>query len=771
MARYYRQVTPSRQTLLVKARYHLNEGRKLRSTSQSKAAAKYGLAISFFRQANDDCEMWMAHYLLGRSHLWQSNWRESLGLFTATITSANQYLWLRGESLNGVAIYHDGQGQLNSSIEHSLQSLFLAKQLHNTNLTINSLGSLANVYSKIGNWEQVLLYRQQAYELLSQKADGSQILAINMGLALNFYDFGFQAAAIAYQQEALHLEDGAKRPLQLSRAYTYLGAMLGKEQRFHEAISLVKKAINLGANVESEKQAKYIQAYGEVVLANLQRKSGNFAEALLSYEHALDINQQIGNHFDDFEIYRGKALTEIALGSTEQAKRDLAQSLVILGQTRDQISTATDRTIFFDKEYDVYDEAIGSAYNDDPQSAFNIVEKSRARALLEMLHAPKSDRVVVAQPSMNRQLPLNYINVQRQLPRNVYFLEYACLPDRVLMWCLSADGMTYHQSSISLPVLEQKVYAFLQLLGQQSSAKPDQINALSSELNQILIEPMKPFLRQAEVICLAPDKVLNYLPFAALFSAKEQKYLIEDFALLTAHSASVFLLCTERSQHQSRSDDIALTIGNPHFNRFRHPKLGDLQAAAREAAEIARSYSQSKSLINQQATKTAVKAELKKASIIHFAAHGVVDERSSNNSRLILAKSDAIGEEDGALRAYEIAQMRLPRAKLVVLSACQSGIEHFYRGEGMIGLGRAFLTAKVPTVVASLWAVDSEATAKLMVDFHAQLKTNPASQALRQAQIAFLRDTKHPYSSPYYWAAFSIFGSDMQLNHLKRRSK
>jgi CHAT domain-containing protein len=99
--------------------------------------------------------------------------------------------------------------------------------------------------------------------------------------------------------------------------------------------------------------------------------------------------------------------------------------------------------------------------------------------------------------------------------------------------------------------------------------------------------------------------------------------------------------------------------------------------------------------------------------------------------------------------------------RLTVLSACQTGVERYYRGEGMIGMARAFLVARVPVVVASLWAVDSDATAELMIRFHRYRKRDASStseEALWKAKRSLLLDQDGRYHNPSYWAAFEIIG-------------
>src|SRR5262249_58509740 len=109
------------------------------------------------------------------------------------------------------------------------------------------------------------------------------------------------------------------------------------------------------------------------------------------------------------------------------------------------------------------------------------------------------------------------------------------------------------------------------------------------------------------------------------------------------------------------------------------------------------------------------------------------------NSRLLLARGRADSAPDssaGFLRADEVYGLTLRRAPVVVLSACDSGVEYYYNGEGMIGMSRVFVAAGPPVVVASLWQVEADATGKLMISLHQQRKRHgtPTAEALALAQ-------------------------------------
>jgi CHAT domain-containing protein len=95
---------------------------------------------------------------------------------------------------------------------------------------------------------------------------------------------------------------------------------------------------------------------------------------------------------------------------------------------------------------------------------------------------------------------------------------------------------------------------------------------------------------------------------------------------------------------------------------------------------------------------------------------------------------------------------------LIVLSACESARGQIGRGEGVVGLSRAFLASGARGLIASLWAVSDESTARLMEEFYERMLKGrqPAGQALNDARLALMKDTR--YAHPYHWSAFVVIG-------------
>jgi CHAT domain-containing protein len=198
----------------------------------------------------------------------------------------------------------------------------------------------------------------------------------------------------------------------------------------------------------------------------------------------------------------------------------------------------------------------------------------------------------------------------------------------------------------------------------------------------------------------------------------------------------------------------AAESGLNDFPRLRFSRL--------EAEEIMRLVPRNNSLValDFAANRSAATSpDLKQYRIVHFATHGLINNRHAELSGIVLSLVDEAGKpQNGFLRLYDIYNMNLS-AELVVLSACQTALGKDVRGEGLVGLTRAFMYAGASRIVASLWRTEDRATAVLMDRFYEQLLTgngvSPAA-ALRRAQLTMWQDKR--WKQPRYWAAFTLQG-------------
>jgi CHAT domain-containing protein len=199
-------------------------------------------------------------------------------------------------------------------------------------------------------------------------------------------------------------------------------------------------------------------------------------------------------------------------------------------------------------------------------------------------------------------------------------------------------------------------------------------------------------------------------------------------------------------------------MGNPNFSNKTFPDLPQLPSAEREAKEVA-SFYQTLPLVGRAAREDRVKAGMRNADVIHLASHFVTDPRSPMLSKLLLANQNDV-TSDGLLEVSEIYEMKLTRARLAVLSACQTGVEKTYEGEGAMSIARSFIAAGVPVVVATLWPVESESTSELMIKFHRYRRFQGLSTvaALRKAQLEMISSPDQTRNTPGAWASFVVVG-------------
>jgi len=194
-------------------------------------------------------------------------------------------------------------------------------------------------------------------------------------------------------------------------------------------------------------------------------------------------------------------------------------------------------------------------------------------------------------------------------------------------------------------------------------------------------------------------------------------------------------------------------------SNFKLARLNGTRAEAQQIATFARTSGLAPDIwLDLDASESKVKTtDVSKYRILHVATHGLLNTERPQFTGVVLS---LVGNRDGDgfLRTDEIFNLRLG-SPLVMLSACETGLGKERRGEGVIGLTRAFMYAGAPTVGVSLWSVSDKSTADLMIDFYRRLLTKQSpspSASMRAAQVAMIEGKK--YSAPFHWAPFVLVG-------------
>lgn len=263
----------------------------------------------------------------------------------------------------------------------------------------------------------------------------------------------------------------------------------------------------------------------------------------------------------------------------------------------------------------------------------------------------------------------------------------------------------------------------------------------SRRLYQRLWQPLEKLVASKDVVVVAHG-ALHYLPFAVLQDG-EGKFLLDRYSLRFLPSASVLKYLRPVMRQKNVR---LLALGNPDLDDSRL----DLAFAEGEAKLVASLYPTSRVLLRKDASESNFKKAGGVFSRIHFASHGKFQADEPLKSGLYLAKD---ADNDGVLTVGELYSMNLD-ADLVTLSACETGLGKVTNGDDVVGLTRGFLYAGSRSIVASLWSVDDKATATLMQAFYGNLASMKKREALRQAQIK----TREIFQHPFFWAAFQLTG-------------
>ncbi|MDT4898490.1 MAG: hypothetical protein QOH25_3567 [Acidobacteriota bacterium] len=329
--------------------------------------------------------------------------------------------------------------------------------------------------------------------------------------------------------------------------------------------------------------------------------------------------------------------------------------------------------------------------------------------------------------------------------------------------------------------------------------------AASNALYKTVVEPAAQIVGDKRLLVVA-DGALNYVPFESLVKATgatdypSQPYLIKTNEIVYAPSASVIAVIRQSAKPVAGKN--LLLVADPVFNSG-DPRAKGAGAASAQASADTRGLSLSSAVtdvaapagatapsigfqlarlngtrIEAQQIATLTRAsggqadvwldleaneakvtttDIKKYRVIHIATHGLLNAERPQFTGIVLS---LVGNKsgDGFMRTDEIFNLNLG-SPLVMLSACETGLGKEKRGEGVIGLTRAFMYAGAPTVGVSLWSVADKSTADLMTDFYKRLlgaQGASPTTAMRAAQIALIDGKK--YAAPFYWAPFVLVG-------------
>jgi len=697
-------------------------------------------------------ELWIAHTLTNLSEINKSN-----AILTKLSAQCEQkkYLWLNVAVMDwrGNNLLHNGE--ITRSIEIAKETLKLAEKLNDSTTQTKLLNVLAGNYDDIGETKKTLPYLSKSLFTPADYNSGETIKWQNAFYIASVLDkLNLSESAEIFGKDALFIAQNSS--LKESQAFDDSLKLLLKiyknKKDFRQALKFAEESLQTAEKTEDKAFQNTLVQYATLEIAELKLTMGEFDEALLNYEKAVELlKKNPETQIDSYSAEKGKLLCLLALGRKKEISEQLEKTLELSEKYRSSILDEETRNVFFENQQIVYDLAVENAVEEgNPQKAFEFAEKSKARNLLDFIQGETSvSEIEKKYPEITK--PVSLEEIQAKIPLRVQIVEYFQTKEKLFIWIITKDDFVFIEKSVSLDSIENKTTEFLDAIISKSS----QPNA--EQFFEILIEPLLPKLNFEKTLVIIADKSLYKLPFAALLNKKNERFLIEDFSIAYSPSANVFVKTTENAKAKENiKDESLLAVGNPQFDTNENPNLSDLPSAETEARKIAEYYPKNNVFIGAQATKKAVIENISEKNIFHFAGHYVTNIESTPNSKILLAKLDA----DNDLRLSELVSIKLKNSKIVILSACETNGEKVFQGEGATGIAQSFLAIGAPVVVASNWKVESETAKELMIAFHRNRKIGKmnVSEALRQAQLEMIKSNREGFRQPYFWAAFSAVG-------------
>ncbi len=478
-------------------------------------------------------------------------------------------------------------------------------------------------------------------------------------------------------------------------------------------------------------------------------------------------------------------------GQTDQAIEYYAKAVGNLDRVREEI-LSSDRNLQFD-----FRDAVAPVYRELAEIRLTQVSSAESASSLE--HTNLANKSNSQTSNQNIRAALGDIDSLQLAELQNYFGSDCLVPvadlrlDDLLSSTEARTSTVSDAALINTVIFPDRTAAILTLPGQAPLLhwidQPEEYlrqsvitlrNSLEDTANELegfdttgaerlysqIIAPFLPMLSQNDIktLVFVNDGILRNIPMGALYDG--QQYLVEQYALALAPSL-------QRSDASPRGSlpSRALILGLSQNPTVNGQQLGSLPAVRREVQEVLSVFPNSDLLLDAAFTKTNLEQNLSDRTypVLHIATHGKFD--TAPNKTFLVTGDKAGNQETGAgenqlLRLGELDTLvrggATPTASaptdlldLIVLSACETAT-----GDERASLGLAGVTirAGARTALASLWSVDDESTADLVTYFYQNWDSGLSkSEALRQAQIAVMKDPKY-FQHPAYWSAFMLVG-------------
>jgi CHAT domain-containing protein/Tfp pilus assembly protein PilF len=747
-------------------------------------------ALSIFRQAGEARGEMESYLTLGTIFSDQGDNITSRKFIENSLKIALDNFFGTARHYQILASIESSMGEYEQALRYQQMSLDEAEKSGIVAQIIWATIGMGDIYRELGDTDQAEKYYRSAKE-------GKDTVMIKAG--------SLEASI------GLRLGD----PTSANRYFSSEGSVTGKAiTSFRMAELLLNSGKNDSSFLMLRQAAKDFNTAGNlqglsntrVLMGKILVDKGNNTRALSLLDSALATTEFPETQWQAW-YQKGRMYENIK--QDESAIEAYRNSISVIEKIRGNLTIDEFKSTFFDSKRDVYNRLINLLLkNNDPEGAFQFSEQDRARAFYDILANKKIDfrgaaygdliskeqekrlemqklyrllqksissvsespgvqtaevvqlRQAIAEDQAEyeeilQKIKLNnssYADVvaaepvklsalRSELDDKTAMLVYWISDEDIIIWSISRAGISgtkVKMSSSDLSSLIEKTRRAIQ------SNLTEAANDGLSKLYNLLITPAGNGLARFSNLIIIPNGALHFLPFQALRNPKGE-YLVQNFNLVYAPSAGVYKICNDRVvKNGSRFMGMALS----DLSIENKPGLPGTEDELRKILPL---FPENVSAFGQQGTESFVKKNAATCNFIHFATHGSYNYKQPLYSHLLMPASE---EDDGLLNVYEVLEMNI-NAKLVTLSACETGLGNISQGDELTGLSRAFLFAGSSSVIVSLWAVADYPTSLLMSTFYSYLKVHPVQEALTLAQ----RDVLKIYPQPLYWSPFILIGN------------
>jgi CHAT domain-containing protein len=640
---------------------------------------------------------------------------------------------LRAEVQAALTLCHGAAGEWQAASESAAEAVGLFRKIGETESAANVGVAVIGILSLTGQPMDARRYALDVIRELAAAGNEDRLAAAFTAAGHAEVRRGDWETARALASIELRLPYSRSNPVFLTDVYMRWAAALFQLGQAGRALASLEAARSAALKLpQGGQRAQTLADIDGVQGAMLRRTNPRAAVRLLT--RSIDFQLTAIRLFTLPKLYleRGRALATIERKA--DAMKDYDAGMAILEQQRSQAVERWQQAGIFDNASALFDEAAELALRgNDVEEAFRIVERRRARALLDELVA-ESGRIPRATES--RQL-------RGGLRADVVVIEYAKIGRSLVAFVLTRDGLEARRLPPDADSLAEESRGVAKELSHRGNA-----GARLRKLWTVLIDPLRDRLAGRGTVVIVPDSIVQRVPFAALIDGRTSQYLLEQYRVLVAPSVATYAASQAPPAVTMTSLEVA-AFGNPALASNDFEALPESEL---EAVFVGRRYARSKVRLGGDATKARFIDALTTYDAVHYAGHATNSALEPWQSALLLASPE------GKLTAREIVQLQAIKARLVVLAACSTAGDVSVEGSPV--LAHAFLIAGVPTVIGTLWDIEDGDSGPLMIALHERLaKGMTPAEALRDAQLSLLRSPRPEDRHPSRWAAFVVYGA------------